>query len=75
MYASKSFNHSTTRTRQDAGVPRETFMARTARRRAIERATDNELRLAVRGTWIELEMPDTTESETDGSNPDRGVKS
>lgn len=60
MYASKSFNHSTIRYRRESGVPRETFLARSARRRAIERATDQELRLAVRVTWIELELRDST---------------
>lgn len=56
MYASKSFNHR--RTIEAVLSRRESYAARTALRRAVEKATDQELRLAVRGTWIELELGD-----------------
>ena len=69
MYGSQSFNHSTLRSRRERGVPRETFSARQARRRAIERQTDDELRLYVRGTWIELELSiDGDDFDIDGSD-------
>ncbi len=63
MYASKSFNHR--RTIEAVLIRRESYAARTALRRAVNKATDDELRLAVRGTWIELELSSTEDESPD----------
>lgn len=55
MSGSKSRNHSR-RTYSGTARRYEHTSARTAVLRALDRQTDSELRSAVRGTWIELEL-------------------
>jgi hypothetical protein len=65
MYTSKSTN---THHRTEHGRTRryEHNAARTAVLKAVMHDTDRELRLAVRGTWIECELPGDASDGDDG---------
>jgi predicted component of type VI protein secretion system len=65
MYASKSAsrNHSTPRTDRKSARRYESRVAHTAVQKALMRETDLELRMALRGTWIEMETEMEMESE------------